>query len=227
MDEFELIARCFRDPTVRRRGTVLGIGDDAAVLDTGGGRLVHARGSAAYRADTDPAGLARRVFGATFIRLATRSTAPRWATLGLTLDASGSAWIEHFAGAAAAVCDACGVELVGGDTTRGPGRATVFALGVERTGSRRPTPPRPTAAASVRLPLGTAGTPGRAIADLVSACVALAGGGATILCEFGTDVDDGDRLLALVAYTDAAGLGLLRAALDPWDPAAIAVTKHG
>ena len=103
----------------------------------------------------------------------------------------------------------------------------MFALGVKSTGPRRTTPPRPTAAATVRLPLGTAGAPERAIADLVSACVALAGGGATILCEFGTDVDDDGRLPGLVAYTDAAGLGLLRAALDPWDPAAIGVTSHG
>lgn len=226
MDEFELIAHCFREPAVRRRGTVLGIGDDAAVLDTGGGRLIHARGTAAFAEDTDPAGLARRVFGAAFIRLATRSTIPRWATLGLTLDASGTAWIEHFAGATAAICDACGVELIGGDTTRGPGRATVFALGAENTGPPRPSRPLPTAAATVRLPLGAA-APERAIADLVSACVALAGGGVTILAEFGTDVEADDRHLEFVAYTDAAGLGLLRAALDPWDPAAISVTSHG
>ena len=227
MDEFELIAHWFREPAIRRRGTVLGIGDDAAVLDTGGGRLIHARGTAAFSEDTDPAELACLVFGATFIRLATRSTTPRWATLGLTLDVSGSSWIERFAGATAAVCDACAVELIGGDTTRGPGRATVFALGAEGTGARRPALPRPTAAATVRLPLGTPGVPARAIAGLVSACFALTASGATILCEFGTDLEDGDRHLGVVAYTDAAGLGLLRAALDPWGPAAISVTRHG
>ena len=227
MDEFELIAHCFREPAVRRQGTVLGIGDDAAVLDTGGGRLIHARGTAVFSEDTDPAGFAFLVFGATFIRLAARSTIPRWATLGLTLEVSGSAWIEHFAGATAAVCDACGVELVGGDTTRGPGRATVFALGAEIAGPRLVSRPRPTAAATVRLPLGTAAAPERAIADLVSACIALAGGGVTILSRFGTDVVADNRRLELVAYTDAAGLGLLRAALDPWDPAAISVTSHG
>ena len=227
MDEFELIARCFREPAIRRRGTVLGIGDDAAVLDTGGRRLIHARGTAAFSEEADPAEFACRVFGATFIRLAARSTTPRWATLGLTLDVSGPAWIERFAGAAAAVCDACAVELIGGDTTRGPGRATVLALGAESTGPRLPALPRPTAAATVRLPLGTPGAPERAIAGLVSACIALTESGATIVCEFGTDLEDCERHLGFVAYTDAAGLGLLRAALDPWDPAAISITRHG
>ena len=61
---------------------------------------------------------------------------PRWATLGLTLEAGDLGWIGLFA-AAAAACDVRPAELAGDDTTCGPGRATVFALGAESLLSRR------------------------------------------------------------------------------------------
>ena len=152
MDEFELITRCFRARTARRRGTVLGIGDDAALLDTGGLPLAHARATAPFADGDNAGGISRRAFGTAFIRLAAQAVTPRWATLGLTLEASDPDWVERFAAAAAATCDACGVELIGGDTTRGPGRATVFALGTGSalahesapgTGSPLPREPEP------------------------------------------------------------------------------------
>ena len=140
MDEFELITRCFGARTVRRRGTVLGIGDDAALLDTGGLPLAHARATAPFAGGDDAGGIARDAFGTAFIRLAARAVTPRWATLGLTLEAIDPDWVERFAAATAAICEACGVELIGGDTTRGPGRATVFALGTESTLAHEPAP---------------------------------------------------------------------------------------
>ena len=120
MDEFELITRCFRDRTPRRPDTVLGIGDDAALLDTGGLALVHAGATAAFSAHDDAGGVARRVFGAALLRLAARAARPRWATLALTLEAADPDWLERFSAVAAAICGASGVELAGGDTTRGP-----------------------------------------------------------------------------------------------------------
>ena len=91
-------------------------------------------------AATTPGEVARRAFGAAFIRLAAQAVTPRWATLGLTLEAGDPDWAERFAAATAAVCEACGVELIGGDTTRGPGRATVFALGTGSALARESAP---------------------------------------------------------------------------------------
>ena len=140
MDEFDLVTRCFRDRTPRRPDTVLGIGDDAALLDTGGLPLVHATATAAFPAGDDAAGVARYVFAAALLRLAARAVTPRWTTLGLTLETAEPDRLERFSTAAAAVCTANGVELIGGDTTRGPGRATVFALGAGPALPRRPEP---------------------------------------------------------------------------------------
>ena len=238
MDEFELITRCFRARTARRPGTVLGIGDDAALLDTGGLPLAHARATAPFTGGDDPDGIARRAFGIAFIRLAAQAVTPRWATLGLTLEASESDWVESFAAAAAAICEACGVELIGGDTTRGPGRAIVFALGTgsalpyesaPETGSALPhesapgvgdalprgfAPVRDTEFA-VRLSLdASTNSPEHALADIVSTCAALAARGAEIRCgetpEAGEPGDAG-RTLDIVARTDADGLRSLRA----------------
>ena len=278
MDEFELITRCFGARTVRRRGTVLGIGDDAALLDTGGLPLAHARATAPFAGGDDAGGIAREAFGAAFIRLAARAVTPRWATLGLTLEAIDPDWVERFAAATAAICEASGVELIGGDTTRGPGRATVFALGTETTlahepatgvgsallhelapgtgtrpaprarvwNGKRPSPanprpereapsprepasgtgsalpyePAPTqdAEVAVRLSLdASTSSPEHALADIVSACAALAVRGAEIrrgktpeVCEPGR----ASRTLEIAARIEAQGLRALRATAD-------------
>ena len=231
VDEFELIARCFRDRTPRRPDTVLGIGDDAALLDTGGLPLAHAGATAAFPAHGDAAGVARNVFGTSLLRLAARAATPRWATLALTLEAADPDWLEGFSTAAAAVCEASGVELAGGDTTRGPGRATVFALGAGAALPRRPEPRPRAAAIGVRLSLTTAdtaepavaGTPEQAIADLVSMCADLAGRGTEIRwCDVSNTGDGagqgarddtgGDtRTLEFIALTDHGGLEALHA----------------
>ena len=213
VDEFELIGRCFRERATRRPGTVLGIGDDAALLDTGGLPLVRAWATAPFRTLDDCAGTARHVFGAAFIRLAARAATPRWATLALTLEAGAPAPVESFSVAAAALCDACGVDLVGGDTTRGPGRATVFASGTEGAHPRENAPSPSTAAVEARLALATADTPNQLIADLICACTELAARGVVILCDDGPDAIAAASAgsLELLARTDAAGIEALRA----------------
>ena len=219
VDEFQLIAHCFHGRVPRRPDTVLGIGDDAALLDTGGLPLVHAWATAPFSARDDAAGVARYAFGAALLRLAARAARPRWATLALTLEAAEPDWLGGFSAAAAAVCEATGVELAGGDTTRGPGRATVFALGAGTALPHRPEPRPRTAAGGVWLSLATTHAPEHAIADLVSVCAGLAGRGTEIRwCDASNAKDgmvegtgDGTRALELIAYTDDDGMEALLA----------------
>ena len=220
MDEFELIRRCFGARTTRRAGTVLGIGDDAALLDTGGLPLGHARATTSFSGRDDAAGMARHAFGAAFIRLAAQAVTPRWATLGLTLEACDPDWIESFATAAAALCDACEIELIGGDTTRGSGRATVFALGAGSALPHRSARQPSSAVVRARLPLATAHVPGQAIAALISVCTDLSARGAGIRCDETPGRTDASRArtLTLVAHADAAGMDALRAVADRLRP---------
>ncbi len=131
LDEFQVIGRYFaresNDPRV-----VLGIGDDAAVLKTG----------AATAAATDtlvagvhfPDGLpgdavGHRALAVNLSDLAAMGATPRWCTLALTLPESNHAWLKLFARGFFALADEHGVELVGGDTTRGPLSVTLQVLG--------------------------------------------------------------------------------------------------
>ena len=214
MDEFELIRRCFRDRATRRPDTVLGIGDDAALLDANGLPLLRARATAPFSSLDDGAATARYAFAAAFLRLAARAATPRWATLSLTVEAGAHARVEPFAVAAAAVCAACDVELIGGDTTRGPGRATVFASGTEHARLRRSASPPPAAGVEARLTLATTDAPVGVIPELVCACADLAARGAVIRCDDAPNAGAaaGAGPLELLARTDTTGMEVLRAA---------------
>ena len=76
---------------------------------------------------------------------------------------------------------------------------------------RAPRPP--TTAVRVRLPLADLRAPERAIANLVSVCVDLAGRGAEIRCDDPQSPNGDARAdaLDLLVHTDAAGVDALRA----------------
>src|SRR5437763_1364914 len=52
--------------------------------------------------------------------LAAMGAAPRWATLSLALTAADEAWLEGFSRGFFALAERYDVDLIGGDTTRGP-----------------------------------------------------------------------------------------------------------
>jgi len=124
MGEFTLIKRHFarapRDPAV-----ALGVGDDAAVLRPAPGRelvlavdmLVEGRH---FLPGTDPARLGHKVLAVNLSDLAAMGARPRWALLAGALPDHDDAWLAAFAAGLFALADAHGVDLVGGDTTRGP-----------------------------------------------------------------------------------------------------------
>ncbi|WP_025772608.1 AIR synthase related protein [Thioalkalivibrio sp. HK1] len=148
MDEFEIIDRFFQGSTSPRSDTLLGIGDDAAILATGGRPLISAmatlnpmvatKGDSSIDSGQDEgADEARAVFAQALIRLCLRRITPRWVTLALSLESVAGdrsiAWLESFACGVKEICRSCEVELVGGDTTRGANRIVVFAHGLSRS----------------------------------------------------------------------------------------------
>lgn len=211
---------------------MLGIGDDAALLDTGGFPLDHARATTPFLGSDDASGIARHVFGSALIRLAAHGVTPRWATLALTLAPGDPRWMVSFSAAAVAVCNACEVELIGGDTTSGPGRATVFALGTRRAPSFRAYAQSSPAAIEERralLTLTLAGAPEDAIADFVSVCSGLAAGGAELRCSEVPGMEDDARpgALELVVQSDAAALDALHGSADRLGPVSRRLESDG
>ncbi len=133
MNEFELIGRYFRraarDPAVR-----IGVGDDAAVVRPAPGcelvisvdMLVEGRH---FLADAHPAALGHKTLAVNLSDLAAMGATPRWALLAGALPDNDEQWIAAFAEGLFALADRFGVELIGGDTARGPRNLCVTIIG--------------------------------------------------------------------------------------------------
>jgi len=129
--EFEIIARHFTRPA---RTAVLGVGDDCAIVRVPAELALAittdllAEGTH-FLPDADPARLGHKALAVNLSDLAAMGADPRWFTLALALPRDDEAWIAAFAGGMFALADRCGVELVGGDTTRGPRTISITACG--------------------------------------------------------------------------------------------------
>jgi thiamine-monophosphate kinase len=80
--------------------------------------------------DAEPHALGHKALAVNLSDLAAMGATPRWATLALALPAADPAWLEAFAAGFYALAERYGVDLVGGDTTRGERRAiSITAIG--------------------------------------------------------------------------------------------------
>lgn len=131
LGEFELIERFFRRPL---RSATLGIGDDAALVAPSAGcelvvsvdMLVSGRH---FFADADPEAIGHKTLAVNLSDMAAMGATPRWALLAGALPDVDTAWLAAFARGLFALADLHRVELIGGDTTRGPLTLCVTILG--------------------------------------------------------------------------------------------------
>ena len=139
MNEFELIDRFFaRSP--RSKSVVLGVGDDAAVLaPTPGRELVVSVdmlvGGRHFFDDVDVEALGHKALAVNLSDLAAMGATPRWALLAGALPDNDPAWLAAFARGFFALADAHEIDVVGGDTTRGPLNLCVTIMGEVPSGS--------------------------------------------------------------------------------------------
>lgn len=131
--EFELIARYFTRP-VARADVLLGIGDDAAVLDVRAGcKLVVAVDSIVegvhFPAESAPADIGYRALAVNLSDLAAMGAEPAWFTLSLSLPRAEESWVAQFAQGLFEAAQAYDLALVGGDTVKGPLVVTVQIAG--------------------------------------------------------------------------------------------------
>ncbi len=137
--EFDLVALVrARAPT--RGDVVLGIGDDAALLQPPPGRqLVVAmdtlNAGVHFPVETSPADIGWKALAVNLSDLAAMGAEPAWCTLSLSLPEADPAWVQGFLDGFLALAGDCGVALVGGDTTRGPLSICVTAHGLVEPGA--------------------------------------------------------------------------------------------
>lgn len=131
LSEFDLIQRYFTRPTP---SAILGVGDDAALLRIADGMELAVSTDMLvcgthFFPDADPFLLGHKTLAVNLSDLAAMGAVPRWATLALSLPDADERWLQRFSAGFFALADEHGVELVGGDTTRGPLNLSVTIMG--------------------------------------------------------------------------------------------------
>lgn len=132
--EFDIIERYFRPLGRGRPETCLGVGDDAALLRLPAGQ------NTALAMDTLVAGVhfpedapadavGHKALAVNLSDLAAMGATPVAALLSLTLPEFDADWLAGFADGFGALAGRYGVDLIGGDTTRGPLSVTVQVVG--------------------------------------------------------------------------------------------------
>ncbi len=134
--EFELIRRYF---THRTRHTLLGVGDDAALVKVRPGHdlVISADMLVAGRhflRNAEPRLLGHKALAVNLSDMAAMGATPRWATLALALPAADTNWVKNFSRGFMALARRFDVDLIGGDTTRGPLNICVQIMGEAKSG---------------------------------------------------------------------------------------------
>jgi thiamine-monophosphate kinase len=134
LGEFALIERYFRKAGAMRPDVQLGVGDDAALLQSPpGSQLVAAidtlNEGVHFPQGSPPASIGHRVLAVNLSDLAAMGARPAWALLALSIPKVEERWLEEFTGGLCALARSHDVSLVGGDTTSGPLSVTIQILG--------------------------------------------------------------------------------------------------
>lgn len=133
--EFDIIRQYFTRPVSK---ATLGVGDDAALITASAEKeLVIAVDTLVaghhFFADADPRKLGYKALAVNLSDMAAMGANPCWATLSLTLPKeliqTNNVWLDEFAAGFFELANIYQVELIGGDTTRGPLNICVQIIG--------------------------------------------------------------------------------------------------
>ena len=129
--EFELIRRYFTRPA---RTAALGVGDDCALVRAPTGLVVAVTTDMLvegthFLPGADARRLGHKSLAVNLSDLAAMGADPRWFLLAISLPDADEVWLAAFAEGMFALADAHAIELIGGDTTRGPRTICITAIG--------------------------------------------------------------------------------------------------
>ncbi|MBJ2065718.1 thiamine-phosphate kinase [Serratia odorifera] len=133
--EFDLIARYFDRFKSVRRDVQLGIGDDCALLTVAEKQLLAVStdtlvAGVHFLPDIDPADLGYKALAVNLSDLAAMGADPAWLSLALTLPSVDESWLKAFSDSLFEQLNYYGMQLIGGDTTRGPLSMTLTINGL-------------------------------------------------------------------------------------------------
>lgn len=133
--EFSIIESYFAGLTPERDDTLLSIGDDCALLTPIAGQAVAISmdtlvAGVHFFEDVAPEKLGHKALAVNLSDLAAMGATPAWFTLALTLPDFNESWLAGFADGLATLARQHQIQLVGGDTTRGPLSITIQVHGL-------------------------------------------------------------------------------------------------
>ena len=136
MSEFNLIKQYFTRTT---KHTDLSVGDDAALVRVAAGMQLAVSSDMLvagthFFADAAPYDIGWKSLAVNVSDMAAMGAEAKWATLAIALPSVDEAWLAEFSRGFFACADAFNVDLIGGDTTRGPLNISVTIMGEVPTG---------------------------------------------------------------------------------------------
>ena len=137
--EFSLIARYFDRVSSSRRDVETGIGDDCALLTVAEKQVLAISTDTLvsgihFLADIDPRDLGYKALAVNLSDLAAMGADPAWLTLAITLPEVDESWLEAFSDSLFEQLEYYDMQLIGGDTTRGPLSMTLGIHGLVPAG---------------------------------------------------------------------------------------------
>jgi thiamine-monophosphate kinase len=139
LNEFSLIERYFTDIGSSKYSAILSLGDDAAVVEVPAG--MHAVMSmdtlisgVHFPAQTSAEDIASKALAVNLSDLAAMAATPAWFLLSLSMPEFDENWLRAFSDSLKKSAERYQVELIGGDTCRGPLSVTVQVTGLVEIG---------------------------------------------------------------------------------------------
>lgn len=125
ISEFSIIEKYFARLTQQRDDVLLGVGDDCALLKCPQDHVMAVSidtlvEGVHFFTDVDPVSLGHKSLAVGLSDLAAMGATPAWFTLALTLPEVNEKWLKGFSQGLAELAAEYNMQLVGGDTTRGP-----------------------------------------------------------------------------------------------------------
>ncbi|MDE1334774.1 thiamine-phosphate kinase [Vibrio aestuarianus] len=132
--EFNLINRYFSNRQPQRKDVFLALGDDCALVKPPENvRIAISTDTLVagthFLADANPAWVAHKALASNISDLAAMGATPAWVSFALTMPNPDEAWLKPFCDAFFELANYYNIQLIGGDTTKGPLSLTLTVQG--------------------------------------------------------------------------------------------------
>lgn len=132
--EFNLIDRYFSNRQPQRKDVFLALGDDCALVKPPENvRIAISTDTLVagthFLIDANPAWVAHKALASNISDLAAMGATPAWVSFALTMPTPDEAWLKPFCDAFFELANYYNIQLIGGDTTKGPLSLTLTVQG--------------------------------------------------------------------------------------------------